>query len=47
MSIKTYQWERFWCERTESYSLTEKGYLMDPNSEYGKIVTSISYGIMI
>lgn len=38
MSIKTYQWERFWCERTESYSLTEKGYLLDPKSEYGKLV---------
>ena len=32
-----YKWKRFWCPRTGNLSLTDGGYLSDPDSEYGHI----------
>jgi hypothetical protein len=33
---KRYQWKRFWCPKEGSYALDERGYLLDPKSEYSK-----------
>jgi predicted NACHT family NTPase len=30
-----YLWKRFWCPRDGSFSLSDRGYLYDPDSEYG------------
>jgi len=30
-----YDWTRFWCLSTESFSLADDGFLYDPQSEYG------------
>src|SRR5687767_2462345 len=29
-------WRRFWCLREESYSLGDAGFLIDPETEYGR-----------
>ena len=30
-----YEWTRFWCPRGESITVTDEGYLFDPQSDYG------------
>lgn len=37
MSDKRYNWKRFWCPRTGNIDLSDRGYLYDPDSEYGHI----------
>lgn len=36
MSNKTYNWKRFWCPRDGKFSLSDGGFLVDPESEYGR-----------
>ena len=33
---KRYQWKRFWCPKEGICALDERGYLLDPKSEYSK-----------
>lgn len=40
MSNLIYNWKRFWCLRTGSFSLADGGYLVDPDSEYGRFYNS-------
>jgi len=37
MSDKRYNWKRFWCPRIGNIDLSDRGYLYDPDSEYGHI----------
>ncbi|PXF58329.1 MAG: hypothetical protein C4B59_13450 [Candidatus Methanogaster sp.] len=37
MPGKRYNWKRFWCPRTGNIDLSDRGYLYDPDSEYGHI----------
>lgn len=37
MSDNIYNWRRFWCPRTGNINLSDRGYLYDPDSEYGHI----------
>jgi hypothetical protein len=37
MSDKRYNWKRFWHPRTGNIDLSDRGYLYDPDSEYGHI----------
>jgi len=32
---QNYNWKRFWCPRTDSFDLSDGGYLSDPDSEWG------------
>lgn len=36
MSKQTYNWKRFWCPRTAQINLSDRGYLVDPESEWGR-----------
>jgi predicted NACHT family NTPase len=36
MSQQVYDWKRFWCSRSSQINLGDRGYLIDPESEYGK-----------
>lgn len=36
MSKQTYNWKRFWCSRTARIDLIDRGYLVDPESEWGR-----------
>jgi hypothetical protein len=36
MSQQVYDWKRFWCPRSSQINLGDRGYLIDPESEYGK-----------
>ena len=36
MSKQIYKWKRFWCPRTAQINLGDRGYLVDPESEWGK-----------
>ncbi|MEB3213422.1 MAG: hypothetical protein VKL39_18885 [Leptolyngbyaceae bacterium] len=36
MSKKTYSWKRFWCPRNAQIDLGDRGYLVDPESEWGR-----------
>jgi predicted NACHT family NTPase len=36
MSQQVYDWKRFWCPRSSQINLGDRGYLTDPESEYGK-----------
>jgi predicted NACHT family NTPase len=36
MAEQVYQWKRFWCPRSSQINLGDRGYLTDPESEYGK-----------
>ncbi len=36
MSKPDYEWKRFWCPRTAQINLSNRGYLVDPDSERGK-----------
>ena len=33
-----YKWKRFWCQRASPVSLSDKGYLYDPGTPWGRIV---------
>src|SRR6266508_985723 len=33
---KEYKWERFWCRSDKAYSLADEGFLVDPESSWGK-----------
>lgn len=37
MSNQIYNWKRFWCSRTGSFNLSDGGYLVDPDSEWGRL----------
>jgi len=37
MTLRIYNWRRFWCARTGKINLSDGGYPYDPESEYGKI----------
>jgi hypothetical protein len=36
MSQQVYNWKRFWCPRSSQIKLGDRGYLTNPESEYGK-----------
>lgn len=36
MAEQVYQWKRFWCSRSGHINLSDRGYLVDPESEWGK-----------
>ncbi len=36
MSKLIYNWKRFWCPREASFSLSDGGYLSDPEAQWGK-----------
>jgi len=36
MPKQLYNWKRFWCPPTSSFSLADGGYLSDPDSNYGR-----------
>ena len=40
MPSKTYNWKRFWCPRTGNLSLIDRGYLYDPDTEWGRAYNS-------
>lgn len=31
-------WKRFWCRREDTFSLGDRGFLSDPDSEHGKLI---------
>jgi hypothetical protein len=35
---KQFPWKRFWCRREASFSLTDRGFLADPESEHGNFL---------
>ena len=37
MSPKIYNWKRFWCAREGKLNLSDDGYLLDPDAQYGSI----------
>src|SRR5882672_5872973 len=37
MSRQIYNWKRFWCPREAAFSLSDRGYLADPEAEWGPI----------
>ncbi len=36
MSNPAYNWKRFWCPRTGHLNLSDDGYMVDPDSEWGR-----------
>ncbi|MFP5272354.1 NACHT domain-containing protein [Coleofasciculus sp.] len=36
MSERNYDWKRFWCPRSGYIDLSDRGYLVDPESEWGQ-----------
>ncbi|NJM99748.1 MAG: hypothetical protein HC800_23735, partial [Phormidesmis sp. RL_2_1] len=36
MSKQAYNWKRFWCPRTAQIDLSDRGYLVNPESEWGR-----------
>lgn len=36
MSKQTYGWKRFWCSRTARIDLSDRSYLVDPESEWSR-----------
>ncbi|MEL7359214.1 MAG: hypothetical protein AAFN40_21990 [Cyanobacteria bacterium J06560_6] len=40
MSATTYPWRRFWCPRSGHVSLSDSGYLYDPESKFGRAINS-------
>jgi hypothetical protein len=45
MSEKIYNWKRFWCSRTSQVNLGDRGYLCDPESEYGHLLNPELVGL--
>ena len=37
MRDRVYDWKRFWCPREGTINLSDRGYLYDPDSEWGHI----------
>ncbi|NSW84362.1 MAG: hypothetical protein HPY90_14060 [Syntrophothermus sp.] len=37
METRAYNWKRFWCPRTGRIDLSDGGYMVDPDSEWGHI----------
>jgi predicted NACHT family NTPase len=37
METRAYNWKRFWCPRTGRIDLSDGGYMVDPDSEWGRI----------
>ncbi|HWA95851.1 MAG TPA: hypothetical protein VG844_14715 [Terracidiphilus sp.] len=35
---KVFPWKRFWCRREDMYSLSDGGFLSDPDGEHGKLL---------
>jgi hypothetical protein len=33
-----FPWKRFWCHREHSYNLSDRGFLVDPHSDHGRIL---------
>jgi hypothetical protein len=40
MSKKIYDWKRFWCPRNAQIDLSDRGYLVDPESEWRRYSNS-------
>ncbi|MHB1042630.1 MAG: NACHT domain-containing protein [Eubacteriales bacterium] len=40
MKKQVYNWKRFWCPRSGTINLSDRGYLFDPDSEYGRFYNS-------
>ena len=38
MSEQIYKWKRFWCPRTSTINLSDRGYLSNPDVEFGKFL---------
>jgi predicted NACHT family NTPase len=38
MVKRIYDWKRFWCPREATFSLTDGGYLSDPDQEWGNVL---------
>jgi predicted NACHT family NTPase len=47
MSEKIYNWKRFWCSRTSQVNLGDRGYLYDPESEYGHLLNPELVGLEV
>jgi predicted NACHT family NTPase len=45
MSEKIYHWRRFWCPRASQINLGDRGYLCDPESEYGHLLNPELVGL--
>ncbi len=45
MSEKIYTWKRFWCSRTAQINPGDRGYLCDPESEYGHLLNPELVGL--
>jgi predicted NACHT family NTPase len=45
MSEKIYNWKRFWCSHTSQVNLGDRGYLCDPESEYGHLLNPELVGL--
>jgi predicted NACHT family NTPase len=42
---KIYNWKRFWCTRAAQINLGDRGYLFDPESEYGHLLNPELVGL--
>jgi predicted NACHT family NTPase len=47
MSQQVYDWKRFWCPRSSQINLGDRGYLTDPESEYGKYANPELVGLEV
>jgi predicted NACHT family NTPase len=45
MAKQTYNWKRFWCPRNARINLGDRGYLFDPESEWGRHVNPELVGL--
>jgi predicted NACHT family NTPase len=45
MSEKIYHWRRFWCPRASQINLGDRGYLCDPEPEYGHLLNPELVGL--
>ena len=37
---QVYEWKRFWCPRESRIKLSDGGYLVDPDLEWGRLLNS-------
>jgi predicted NACHT family NTPase len=47
MAEQVYDWKRFWCPRSSQINLGDRGYLTDPESEYGKYANPELVGLEV
>lgn len=40
MTGQIYAWKRFWCSRSSQFDLSDRGYLTDPDSDWGRYCNS-------